>query len=305
MKQGASRCWRARSRPCATAAGFWRCSGWRRSRATSRRPPTSRRRPAAAGDMAAFEAEWMRMGGVLHDRLAAPRGDALAAVSPAPCARSARPRCRRRGVYYDASLEYGRNTLPRTASSTSGRPGRRGRSWTSAARSRPRRGGSRRPSAARGRRSRRSRARCSLPTVPRRRSTRTATSSRRAPRSRRRASSTRWGCDTAPSCATSRPRSGSPLWARPSRPTRPGSRSGCASSTCSSPPAECRPQPRAALPGARPGGAGRRSPRDRATAAAIAGEVLPRYFAALAPATPAPPQAEPRVTVTLVRWPYT
>ena len=47
------------------------------------------------------------------------------------------------------------------------------------------------------------------------------------------------------------------------------------------------------------------SPQDGATAAAIAGDVLPRYFAALAPATPAPPQAEPRVTVTLVRWPYT
>ena len=40
-------------------------------------------------------------------------------------------------------------------------------------------------------------------------------------------------------------------------------------------------------------------------AAAIAGDVLPRYFEALKPARPQPPRAEPKVTVTLVRWPYT
>jgi hypothetical protein len=41
------------------------------------------------------------------------------------------------------------------------------------------------------------------------------------------------------------------------------------------------------------------------SAAAIAGDILPRYFAALTPAAlePAPPPAA--VTVTLVRWPYT
>lgn len=37
----------------------------------------------------------------------------------------------------------------------------------------------------------------------------------------------------------------------------------------------------------------------------IAGDVLPRYFAALEPARPQPPKPAPRVTVTLVRWPYT
>ena len=69
-------------------------------------------RPAAAGDRTAFEAEWKRMGEVLHDRLAAPRGDALAAVSPAlvrAVGEAALPQAR---VYYDASLEYGRNTVP-------------------------------------------------------------------------------------------------------------------------------------------------------------------------------------------------
>lgn len=39
--------------------------------------------------------------------------------------------------------------------------------------------------------------------------------------------------------------------------------------------------------------------------AAAAGDLLPRYFAALAPATPRPPAAPPGVTVTMVRWPYT
>ena len=37
----------------------------------------------------------------------------------------------------------------------------------------------------------------------------------------------------------------------------------------------------------------------------IVSDVLPRYFAALEPARPAPPLPNPRVTVTLVRWPYT
>jgi hypothetical protein len=42
-----------------------------------------------------------------------------------------------------------------------------------------------------------------------------------------------------------------------------------------------------------------------ATATAVVNEVLPRYFAALAPATAVVPRPEPRATVTLVRWPYT
>ncbi len=42
-----------------------------------------------------------------------------------------------------------------------------------------------------------------------------------------------------------------------------------------------------------------------ATAAAIAADVLPRYAAAIAPPRPETPTAAPRITVTLVRWPYT
>ena len=40
-------------------------------------------------------------------------------------------------------------------------------------------------------------------------------------------------------------------------------------------------------------------------ASAIASDVIPRYFSALAPARPAPQPVPARVTVTLVRWPYT
>jgi hypothetical protein len=42
-----------------------------------------------------------------------------------------------------------------------------------------------------------------------------------------------------------------------------------------------------------------------ALAATIAAGVLPSYLLALEPVPPAPPKPEPRVTVTLVRWPYT
>src|SRR4029077_16502617 len=44
-----------------------------------------------------------------------------------------------------------------------------------------------------------------------------------------------------------------------------------------------------------------------AASTAIAADVLPRYFAALAPARPEPPKPKPKpqVIVTLVRWPYT
>jgi hypothetical protein len=45
--------------------------------------------------------------------------------------------------------------------------------------------------------------------------------------------------------------------------------------------------------------------RNPATAATIASDVLPRYFAALEPGRPAVPKPAARVTVTLVRWPYT
>lgn len=42
-----------------------------------------------------------------------------------------------------------------------------------------------------------------------------------------------------------------------------------------------------------------------AGAVTIANDVLPRYLAALEPAPPEPQRPDPRVTVTLVRWPYT
>jgi hypothetical protein len=51
--------------------------------------------------------------------------------------------------------------------------------------------------------------------------------------------------------------------------------------------------------------AGSTAGKPPAAASAILADVLPRYFAALEPARPRPPQPAPSVTVTLVRWPYT
>lgn len=47
------------------------------------------------------------------------------------------------------------------------------------------------------------------------------------------------------------------------------------------------------------------TPGSPAVAAAIVEDVLPRYFAALLPARSVPPLPAPAVTVTLVRWPFT
>jgi len=47
------------------------------------------------------------------------------------------------------------------------------------------------------------------------------------------------------------------------------------------------------------------APGKATQAEAIVSDVLPRYFAALRPATPRPVLPAPAVTVTLVRWPYT
>ena len=63
-------------------------------------------------NMTAFEGEWARMGASLGPSLGVPSVDELAGVSPAlarALGEAARHQVR---VYYDASLEYGRNTTP-------------------------------------------------------------------------------------------------------------------------------------------------------------------------------------------------
>jgi hypothetical protein len=69
--------------------------------------------PAAARkELAAFESEWTRMGGALAEDLAPPAVARLEGVRPAALralAEAALPQVR---VFYDASLEYGRNTMP-------------------------------------------------------------------------------------------------------------------------------------------------------------------------------------------------
>ena len=67
--------------------------------------------PQKRGDMQAFEAEWKRAGGELAADLKTPSPDALAGVTPAAVraiGEAALPQVR---VFYDASLEYGRNTM--------------------------------------------------------------------------------------------------------------------------------------------------------------------------------------------------
>lgn len=68
------------------------------------------RTPAQRTDMAAFEAEWARVGAGIFARPAA--AGALEDIRPAllrALAEAALPQAR---IYYDASLEYGRNTSP-------------------------------------------------------------------------------------------------------------------------------------------------------------------------------------------------
>jgi hypothetical protein len=65
-----------------------------------------------AGQLQDFEAEWTRMGGVLRADLGAPSPGAFEGVQPAAVralAEAALPQVR---GYYEASLEYGRNTMP-------------------------------------------------------------------------------------------------------------------------------------------------------------------------------------------------
>jgi hypothetical protein len=70
--------------------------------------------PPASGvkDAAAFEAEWQRMGGVLGGRLSMPASGALDGVRPAALRALGEAALPQSCVYYDASLEYGRATMP-------------------------------------------------------------------------------------------------------------------------------------------------------------------------------------------------
>jgi hypothetical protein len=68
--------------------------------------------PAEARQAAGFEAEWKRMGGVLQGALGKPSPNALDGVEPLALralGETALPKAR---IYYDASVEYGRNTMP-------------------------------------------------------------------------------------------------------------------------------------------------------------------------------------------------
>jgi len=68
--------------------------------------------PAEAHQPTGFEAEWKRMGGVLQSALAKPSPNALDGVEPLALRALGETTLPRTRVYYDASVEYGRNTMP-------------------------------------------------------------------------------------------------------------------------------------------------------------------------------------------------
>lgn len=87
-----------------------RLSNVRESLATtaylSQRPAGQRK------DMAGLEAEWKRMGGELRDHLGAPSSSALQGVRPAAARALGETALLQVRGYYEASLDYGRNTEP-------------------------------------------------------------------------------------------------------------------------------------------------------------------------------------------------
>jgi hypothetical protein len=262
-------------------------------------------RPASARDEAAFEAEWKRMGEKLGERLAAPRSDALAAVSPAlvrALGEAALPQAR---VYYDASLEYGRNTVPASGlyylgaaqAATEVVELSRFLSTPPVTQAPPVRALDQEIDALEGDVLAAFRPPASIDSHGDFITTSAALKESRELD----ALGLRYGAllrylQASLRFAPLRP-------AAPPDPERTALRlreldarfaTGGVDHTLG----------RLFLEIAQEAQAGS-SPKDAATAAAIAGDVLPRYLAALAPAAPPPPRIEPRVTVTLVRWPYT
>jgi hypothetical protein len=68
--------------------------------------------PAPARDSLGFEAEWTRVGRELAGELDTPKAGTLAGVAPAAVRAIGEATLPRTRVYYDASVEYGRNTMP-------------------------------------------------------------------------------------------------------------------------------------------------------------------------------------------------
>jgi hypothetical protein len=262
-------------------------------------------RPAPARDEAGFEAEWVRMGGVLGGGLAPPRADALTAVRPAlvrALGEAALPQTR---VYYDASLDYGRNTEPQFgffylgAAQAAADVVELCRALSTDVATppppvRPLRG---EIEALEGELLAAYRPPASIDAH----SDFIAASAALKEARELDAAGLRYGAllrylQAALRFAPVRP-------AVPPEPARLAGQlrdlerrlaGGGVDHSLGSLFLESAQEALAAA-----------TPKERTTAAAIAGDVLPRYFAALEPARPEPGRPAPRVTVTLVRWPYT
>ena len=68
-------------------------------------------RPPSELDAAGFQAEWKRMGEVLHGELATPKPDAFAGIRPAVARAFAEAASLQIRAFYDAGLDYGLNTM--------------------------------------------------------------------------------------------------------------------------------------------------------------------------------------------------
>jgi len=262
-------------------------------------PPAS-----AAKDMAAFEAEWTRMGAALRAELAPPPAGALAGVRPAvvrALGEAALPQAR---VFYDASLDYGRNTMPEHGLFYLGSARAaaeavelcRSLSWPSAPNAAPVRSPQAEVEALEGELLAAYRPPLSID----RHADFIAASSLLKEARELDAAGLQHGALLRYLQAAQRfaPLRGAGVPEAPDvaarlRDLEQRLAGGGVDHSLG----------RLFLERARDALAA--SPPDAATAAAIASDVLPRYLAALEPARPAPLRPEPRATVTLVRWPYT
>ena len=259
-------------------------------------------------DPAAFEAEWARMGRLLRDDLGAPPPAALDGVRPAAVralGEAALPQVR---VYYEASLEYGRNTMPEAGLFYLG-AARAQREFTAFCRTLSRPSALLAPplraldlelDALEGEILAAYRPPASID----RHSEFIVASSTMKEARELDAAGLRYGAflrylQTALRFAPLRPSPGlidaAALARRLGELDRRLSASGIDDSLGRLFLEVAQSEVAAAKPGESPATA----------AAAIASDVLPRYFAALEPARPAPSRPAPRATVTLVRWPYT
>jgi hypothetical protein len=273
------------------------------------------RPPGARTDLAAFEAEWKRMGQALGKALAPPRPDDFAGIRPTALRAVAEAAAAQVRVFYNASLDYGRSTEPQyglfylgqaqAATDLVALCRRLDRSGSLVE------GAPRRPPALRPLQPELDALETDLlatykppVSIDRHGEFIVASSALNEARALdaaglRSAALLRY-LDAALRTSALRPAPANAAAAPPSAEARLQAlqeridASGSDASIARIYLESARSNLQADAPGANP-----------ATAEAIVADVLPRYLAAVGPSPPLPPPKTPRVTVTLVRWPFT